>query len=126
MFVSINAISFAVLLPSGDIEKLEGLTPDEMMDRTKAFVPRIQYKFLEDVVIPIFELLARIFSTEHGALQSLSMARLNAKFWRRFEKIYLEVHGTEEGSLWTVYNDDKFWTDVIDAMKDEWPVFLPE
>ncbi len=38
----------------GDIEKEIGMVPMAMMDRTKAYIPEVEYKFLTGIVMPVY------------------------------------------------------------------------
>ncbi|CAJ0581079.1 unnamed protein product, partial [Mesorhabditis spiculigera] len=43
----------------GDLEKQMGDPPVEMMDRERAFVPQLQIDFLDNVAMPVYEMLSR-------------------------------------------------------------------
>jgi len=38
----------------GDLEKELGMSPMPMMDRTLAYIPEVEFKFLSGVVCPVF------------------------------------------------------------------------
>ena len=35
-------------------EKAEGLTPNEMMDRDRAYIPQLQVQFIDSVALPVY------------------------------------------------------------------------
>lgn len=51
---SFQKLIYKEFFTQGDLEKAMGVMPNEMMDREKARIPRLQINFLEQVVLPVY------------------------------------------------------------------------
>ncbi|XP_047002049.1 cGMP-dependent 3',5'-cyclic phosphodiesterase-like [Schistocerca americana] len=71
----------------GDLEKSMGNKPLEMMDRENARIPELQIQFLEDIVIPVFELLSTLFP-EAKCLYDASWT--NKLYWMRASQVFVD------------------------------------
>ena len=56
----------------GDEEKQLGLSPQEMMDREKAFIPDLQIQFLENITLPVYK-----WVTGHSILNLYVLSHIN-------------------------------------------------
>lgn len=52
---SISDLLYTEFFTQGDLEKALGVTPIEMMDRDKAFIPEQQVEFLDGIVGPVYK-----------------------------------------------------------------------
>ncbi|GFR02488.1 cGMP-dependent 3',5'-cyclic phosphodiesterase, partial [Trichonephila clavata] len=71
----------------GDLEKAMGVMPSEMMDREKARIPRLQINFLEQVVSPVFELLAGFFPDLQVLVDTVNQHK---RQWDKVEQVFTE------------------------------------
>ncbi|GFV52794.1 cGMP-dependent 3',5'-cyclic phosphodiesterase [Trichonephila clavipes] len=71
----------------GDLEKAMGVMPSEMMDREKARIPRLQINFLEQVVSPVFELLAGFFPDLQVLVDTINEHK---RQWDKVEQVFTE------------------------------------
>lgn len=71
----------------GDLEKAMGVKPNEMMDREKARIPRSQINFLEQVVSPVYQLLAGFFPQLSFIVDTIE---LHQKQWIKVEKLFAD------------------------------------
>ncbi|XP_063234184.1 cGMP-dependent 3',5'-cyclic phosphodiesterase-like [Bacillus rossius redtenbacheri] len=69
----------------GDLEKTMGVLPLHMMDREKACIPELQIQFLSDVVVPLFDLLRRVFPEAACLLRA---AETNRECWLRAKEYF--------------------------------------
>ncbi|XP_054706189.1 cGMP-dependent 3',5'-cyclic phosphodiesterase-like [Uloborus diversus] len=69
----------------GDLEKAMGVNPTEMMDREKARIPRLQINFLEQVVIPVYQLLSGFFPQLKHIVHTIEKHK---KQWEKVETIF--------------------------------------
>nr|XP_053651320.1 cGMP-dependent 3',5'-cyclic phosphodiesterase-like [Cherax quadricarinatus] len=86
----------------GDLEKAMGNMPLEMMDREKAFIPELQLQFLDDVAIPVYEIVAKIFPGAEEPYTSIKTSRRN---WARLRDVYKRRKPESTSSL-EVFEDD--------------------
>ena len=45
---------YSEFFSQGDLEKALGVTPSEMMDRDKAFIPEQQLSFIDNIAEPVY------------------------------------------------------------------------
>ncbi|XP_050693259.1 cGMP-dependent 3',5'-cyclic phosphodiesterase-like isoform X2 [Eriocheir sinensis] len=86
----------------GDLEKAMGNMPLEMMDREKAFIPELQLQFLDDVAIPVYEIVAKLFPEAEEPYSSIKANRRN---WSRLRDVYKRRKHESTSSL-EVFEDD--------------------
>ncbi|MPC34651.1 cGMP-dependent 3',5'-cyclic phosphodiesterase [Portunus trituberculatus] len=86
----------------GDLEKAMGNMPLEMMDREKAFIPELQLQFLDDVAIPVYEIVAKLFPEADEPYSSIKANRRN---WSRLRDVYKRRKPESTSSL-EVFEDD--------------------
>nr|XP_045599469.1 cGMP-dependent 3',5'-cyclic phosphodiesterase-like isoform X2 [Procambarus clarkii]XP_045599471.1 cGMP-dependent 3',5'-cyclic phosphodiesterase-like isoform X2 [Procambarus clarkii]XP_045599472.1 cGMP-dependent 3',5'-cyclic phosphodiesterase-like isoform X2 [Procambarus clarkii] len=86
----------------GDLEKAMGNMPLEMMDREKAFIPELQLQFLDDVAIPVYEIVAKLFPGAQEPYISIQASRRN---WARLRDVYKRRKPESTSSL-EVFEDD--------------------
>ncbi|XP_052828434.1 cGMP-dependent 3',5'-cyclic phosphodiesterase isoform X2 [Octopus bimaculoides] len=58
----IAGLIYQEFFSQGDLEKALGHKPIEMMDRERAKIPEQQISFLDNIALPVFNVLARMFS----------------------------------------------------------------
>lgn len=68
----------------GDLEKAMGNTPNLMMDRERACVPKLQIDFLDTIALPCYRLLAKQFSETQSVYASIYHSR---RCWVMMHKI---------------------------------------
>lgn len=93
----------------GDLEKSMGNKPVEMMDRENARIPELQIQFLEDIVIPVFELLSTMFP-EVKYLYDASCN--NKECWKRASEIFQEQRLKGHSSM-EILRDPELVTSVL-------------
>lgn len=76
----------------GDLEKQMGLKPSQMMDRKKACIPALQIEFLDQVVMPTFEIFVNIFPETSHFLDTIVT---NKKHWQELKD---KENGTNNGT----------------------------
>ncbi|XP_071546551.1 cGMP-dependent 3',5'-cyclic phosphodiesterase-like [Panulirus ornatus] len=86
----------------GDLEKAMGNMPLEMMDREKAFIPELQLQFLDDVAIPVYEIVAKLFP---DAQEPYNNIKANRRNWSRLRDVYKRRKPESTSSL-EVFEDD--------------------
>ncbi|KAK4294226.1 hypothetical protein Pmani_033128 [Petrolisthes manimaculis] len=86
----------------GDLEKAMGNMPLEMMDREKAFIPELQLQFLDDVAIPVYEIVAKMFPE---AVEPYNNVKANFRHWSRLKDVYKRRKPASTSSL-EVFEDD--------------------
>ncbi|XP_042238504.1 cGMP-dependent 3',5'-cyclic phosphodiesterase-like isoform X2 [Homarus americanus] len=86
----------------GDLEKAMGNMPLEMMDREKAFIPELQLQFLDDVAIPVYEIVAKLFPGAQDPYNNIKTSRRN---WARLRDVYKRRKPESTSSL-EVFEDD--------------------
>ncbi|XP_066977426.1 cGMP-dependent 3',5'-cyclic phosphodiesterase-like isoform X2 [Macrobrachium rosenbergii] len=96
----------------GDLEKAMGNMPMEMMDREKAFIPELQLQFLDDVAIPVYEIVAKMFPGAQDPYNNIKARRRN---WARLRDVYKKRKPESTSSL-EVFEDDSLEDELI---KDE-------
>eukprot|EP00731_Ephydatia_muelleri_P031043 Em0022g557a len=67
----------------GDLEKALGVTPSEMMDRDRAFIPEQQLQFLDNIAGPVYQLLSRLLPESAEAYHTLLE---NREKWDQLKK----------------------------------------
>ncbi|CAB3403418.1 unnamed protein product [Caenorhabditis bovis] len=60
----------------GDLENEIGVTPLEMMDRHKAFVPQVQIEFLDTIGLPVFKMLSEVIPDGKSTYESICANRV--------------------------------------------------
>ncbi|CAL1263009.1 unnamed protein product [Larinioides sclopetarius] len=71
----------------GDLEKAMGVMPSEMMDREKARIPRLQINFLEQVVLPVYELLSGFFPDLQMLVDRINQHK---RQWDKVEEVFTQ------------------------------------
>lgn len=51
----VSDLIYSEFFSQGDLEKALGVTPIEMMDRDRAFIPEQQLSFLDDIAGPVYK-----------------------------------------------------------------------
>ena len=51
----VSDLIYAEFFSQGDLEKALGVTPIEMMDRDRAFIPEQQVSFLDGIAGPVYK-----------------------------------------------------------------------
>ncbi|XP_037792797.1 cGMP-dependent 3',5'-cyclic phosphodiesterase-like [Penaeus monodon] len=92
----------------GDLEKAMGNMPLEMMDREKAFIPELQLQFLDDVAIPVYELLAKMFPGASDPYHNIQASRKN---WAKLRDVYKRRKPESTSSL-DIFEDDSLEEDL--------------
>lgn len=60
------------MYPQGDKEKEKGLTPDPMMDRSKAMnLPSDQVNFVKYLCMPAYEIIGKVFPNTEEMLNNV-------------------------------------------------------
>lgn len=75
----IAELVYTEFFSQGDLEKAMGNKPVEMMDREKACIPSLQIPFYNDIVIPVFSVLAKI---DPLAQEPYSAVLQNKEYWK--------------------------------------------
>lgn len=94
----------------GDLEKAMGNSPNVMMDREKAFVPALQLQFLDDIVLPVFEVIAGLFPVT--AAEPLEAVKRNHATWRRAQDV-IRAKGNEIASSLDLLDDETVQLEVL-------------
>ncbi|TKR65372.1 hypothetical protein L596_025783 [Steinernema carpocapsae] len=87
----------------GDLEKQMGNRPIEMMDRERAFVPKMQLDFMDTVAVPVFDLLARLLPDLQGTYNTMIATR---ECWETMEEVVAEEGFPSRGGLEYLRNPD--------------------
>ncbi|XP_050417227.1 cGMP-dependent 3',5'-cyclic phosphodiesterase isoform X1 [Patella vulgata] len=77
----IASLVYQEFFSQGDLEKALGQNPLEMMDRDRACIPDLQISFLDNIALPVYEVLAKTFPRLQEVLQNVLENR------SRWEKI---------------------------------------
>ena len=51
----VSELIYSEFFSQGDLEKALGVTPSEMMDRDKAFIPEQQLSFIDNIAGPVYK-----------------------------------------------------------------------
>ncbi|XP_076446351.1 cGMP-dependent 3',5'-cyclic phosphodiesterase-like [Babylonia areolata] len=95
-----NTKNIAVLIyqeffSQGDLEKALGESPLEMMDRERACVPDLQISFLDNIAIPVYSVLADVFTDARPVEQRVVS---NRKYWE-FKSQFIRVNKGSSNSM---------------------------
>lgn len=80
-----------------------GRTPSDMMDRNRAFIPKIQLHFLTDVCVPCFTVLANLFPELEILVESINDT---AHRWQKAIAWFKENNIPENLSINFIFNPD--------------------
>ena len=67
----VSDLIYSEFFSQGDLEKALGVTPSEMMDRDRAFVPEQQVSFLDHIAGPVYKYVC-VLVEQRGCLFSCS------------------------------------------------------
>ncbi|KAF4517970.1 hypothetical protein B566_EDAN005337 [Ephemera danica] len=100
----------------GDLEKAMGNRPMEMMDRDKACIPALQLQFLDEIVLPVYEVLGALFPQ---ALNLVSVLRLNRLCWEKSWDIFSQrwPKGQSHSSM-EILGDEELELEVINSLQN--------
>ncbi|KAL0266649.1 UNVERIFIED_CONTAM: hypothetical protein PYX00_009137 [Menopon gallinae] len=87
----------------GDMEKEMGRTPVDMMDRDRAFIPRVQLNFVNDICVPCYTVVVSLFPELEGLLDSI---KDTAYRWKRAIEWFKLNAIPENLSLGFIFNSD--------------------
>uniref|UniRef100_A0A1B6KGS0 PDEase domain-containing protein n=2 Tax=Graphocephala atropunctata TaxID=36148 RepID=A0A1B6KGS0_9HEMI len=76
---AVAKLVYGEFFAQGDQEKLLGLSPITMMDRTQAKLPQLQVDFLSNVVIPDFQLLLALCPETQSCMDNMQQNLANWK-----------------------------------------------
>ncbi|CAL4063774.1 unnamed protein product [Meganyctiphanes norvegica] len=93
----------------GDLEKAMGNEPVEMMDRDKAFIPELQLGFLDEVAVPVYQILAQMFSDAKEPYENILTSR---RKWNRLHDIYKRRKHNSTSSL-EIFEDDSLEEELL-------------
>ncbi|XP_035704560.1 probable 3',5'-cyclic phosphodiesterase pde-2 [Folsomia candida] len=79
----------------GDTEKEVGMTPMPMMDRTVAYIPEVEFKFLCAIVVPVYTELAGKFTELQPCVKTLTRCK---DYWE-FSTVIFDAHPEVENKL---------------------------
>ncbi|XP_022254452.1 cGMP-dependent 3',5'-cyclic phosphodiesterase-like isoform X2 [Limulus polyphemus] len=105
---------YSEFFSQGDLEKAMGNSPSEMMDREKACVPQLQIAFLQTIVQPVYELLAKLFPEAEETAQAVAT---NKMYWERMQEIYKRRHLTSSCSL-DLFEDQSLEKEVLEGLSN--------
>ncbi|XP_071454561.1 cGMP-dependent 3',5'-cyclic phosphodiesterase-like [Hetaerina americana] len=97
----------------GDLEKAMGNRPSEMMDREKACIPFLQLQFLNDIVHPLFTLLAEMFPEAECLVNAL---KINKRCWDTAWELYSK-RLTKASSSMAILEDEQLEIEVINYIQ---------
>ncbi|ESO90683.1 hypothetical protein LOTGIDRAFT_191781, partial [Lottia gigantea] len=80
----IASLVYQEFFSQGDLEKALGQNPLEMMDRDRACIPDLQISFLDNIALPVYEILAKIFPPMDEVLKNVLD---NRSRWERIGKL---------------------------------------
>ncbi|CAI5445895.1 unnamed protein product [Caenorhabditis angaria] len=101
----------------GDLEAEIGVTPLEMMDREKAFVPQVQLEFLDSIGLPVFKMLAEIIPDGKSTYDAI---RANQLCWNALKE---EIQSSDSGvrQCLTYLKDEDIERKVIEKVRETDP-----
>ncbi|CAI4229181.1 unnamed protein product [Auanema sp. JU1783] len=97
----------------GDMEKQNGSEPLEMMDRERANVPKIQLEFMDDVALPVFEMLSKLVPEGISTYRAISH---NRKCWKALDVIM--KNKKRSGSSLEYLRDKSLEQEVLKAVAE--------
>lgn len=59
--IILQAAVYAEFFHQGELEKQRGLSPQEMMDRDRAFIPDLQLQFLKNIALPAYRYFSMFY-----------------------------------------------------------------
>jgi len=85
----------------GDLEKALGREPTEMMDRERACIPDLQIGFLDAIVIPLFQMIAKLFSHSVQIKEIFESIEHNRDNWTQISAMVQSgsLHGNDADIL---------------------------
>ncbi|XP_018024690.1 probable 3',5'-cyclic phosphodiesterase pde-4 [Hyalella azteca] len=72
---SVAKLIYKEFFTQGDLEKAMGNNPLVMMDREKAFIPELQLSFLDNIALPVYQLVAELFPEASEPYESVLESR---------------------------------------------------
>ncbi|KAK3699911.1 hypothetical protein QZH41_016577, partial [Actinostola sp. cb2023] len=61
----------------GDLEKVMGYTPSEMMDRERACIPKLQIDFLESIALPVYSYIQDVLLTVKPLIDKNEVSKIS-------------------------------------------------
>ncbi|XP_037072409.1 LOW QUALITY PROTEIN: cGMP-dependent 3',5'-cyclic phosphodiesterase-like [Pollicipes pollicipes] len=93
----------------GDMEKQMGNDPSEMMDRERAFIPKLQIQFLDDIALPVYSLLSSLFPCSD---EVYAQTKTNRRHWQRMADICSRRNATNVQSI-DVFDNERLDQEVL-------------
>ncbi|KAF5286811.1 hypothetical protein FQR65_LT12432 [Abscondita terminalis] len=121
-----NAISvvaehiFEEFFRQGDLEKSMGKTPQAMMNREEASIPDLQIQFLNEVCLPIFNILASIFPE---AVKLTGNIERNIEYWKLSTTVFIKLAKSGLTQLEILHSEELH--KVIEEYRAEFTLDIP-
>ncbi|KAF0309756.1 cGMP-dependent 3',5'-cyclic phosphodiesterase [Amphibalanus amphitrite] len=93
----------------GDMEKQMGNDPSEMMDRERAFIPKLQIQFLDDIALPVYSLMGSLFP---ACEEVYAQTKANRRCWQRMADICSRRNATNVQSI-DVFDNERLDEEVL-------------
>ncbi|XP_076069074.1 cGMP-dependent 3',5'-cyclic phosphodiesterase-like [Oratosquilla oratoria] len=100
----------------GDLEKAMGNMPIEMMDREKAFIPELQLGFVDNIALPVYEILGILFPP---AVEPYECVKANRRNWARLRDVYKRRKHESTSSLEVFEDDSSLEEELAAAVLEE-------
>ncbi|XP_059476032.1 cGMP-dependent 3',5'-cyclic phosphodiesterase-like [Neocloeon triangulifer] len=109
----IAVLVYQEFFSQGDLEKAMGNRPIEMMDREKACIPTLQLQFLDDIVLPTYNVLCSLFDEAKPLLEIL---KFNCACWKKALEIYTS-RWPQGGASINILEDESLEKEVMDSLE---------
>ncbi|KAF2364757.1 3'5'-cyclic nucleotide phosphodiesterase catalytic domain, partial [Trinorchestia longiramus] len=93
---SVAKLIYKEFFTQGDLEKAMGNNPLVMMDREKAFIPELQLSFLDNIALPVYQLVAELFPAASAPYESVLESK---RRWTAVRDSHVHLKGSYASSL---------------------------
>lgn len=101
---------YAEFFSQGDLERAMGNTPNLMMDRERACIPKLQIDFLDTIALPCYKLLAKFFADTQTVYATIYHSR---RCWVMLHKILRQTHSSHSKCNLDVLDDNDLEEEVL-------------
>ncbi|CAD6187653.1 unnamed protein product [Caenorhabditis auriculariae] len=109
---------YSEFFAQGDLELQLGHQPAEMMDRRRAYVPQIQVEFMDNIGVPVFDMLSRLVPEGVPTYEAI---RANRKCWLAMHEELLSTGRNGRGNT-DYLRDEELERRVIERVSRDDPV----
>uniref|UniRef100_A0A915KKH8 Phosphodiesterase n=1 Tax=Romanomermis culicivorax TaxID=13658 RepID=A0A915KKH8_ROMCU len=101
---------YAEFFSQGDLERAMGNTPNLMMDRERACIPKLQIDFLDTIALPCYKLLSKLFADSQTVYATIYHSR---RCWVMLHKILRQTHSSHSKCNLDVLHDKDLEDEVL-------------